>query len=133
MANFNMNKAIIAGRLVADPELKTTASGIFVTSFTVAVNRRGKTDETDFIKVTAWRQTAEFVAKYFKRGSSICLEGSIQNRTYEDTNGNKRVFTEIVADQAYFVDSKSDAAPVKSGTKDEPAPVELGDDEELPF
>ncbi len=114
MANFNFNKVILGGRLTADPELKTTPSGISVTSFTVAVNRRfgGKNSEetqADFINVTAWRQTAEFVTRYFRRASSICIVGSIQTRSWTDNQGQKRYATEVVADEAYFVDAKSES------------------------
>lgn len=114
MANFNFNKVILGGRLTADPELKTTPSGISVTSFTVAVNRRfgGKSAEdtqADFFNVTAWRQTAEFITRYFRKASSICVVGSIQTRSWTDQNGQKRFATEIVADEAYFVDAKSES------------------------
>lgn len=113
MANFNLNKVILGGRLTADPELKTTPSGISVTSFTVAVNRRfggkaGEEAQADFINVTAWRQTAEFITKYFCKASSICIAGSIQTRSWADQQGQKRFATEIVADEAYFVDAKSE-------------------------
>ncbi|MBQ4354840.1 MAG: single-stranded DNA-binding protein [Clostridia bacterium] len=114
MANFNFNKVILGGRLTADPELKTTPSGISVTSFTVAVNRRfggksGEEAQADFFNVTAWRQTAEFITRYFRKASSICVVGSIQTRTWMDQNGQKRFATEIVADEAYFVDAKSES------------------------
>ncbi len=114
MANFNFNKVILGGRLTADPELKTTPSGISVTSFTVAVNRRfggkeGGDTQADFINVTAWRQTAEFVTRYFRKASSICIVGSIQTRSWTDQQGQKRFATEIVADEAYFVDAKSES------------------------
>ena len=112
MANFNINKSIIGGRLTADPELKQTASGISACSFTVAVNRRYSKDgqqEADFITCQAWRQTAEFICKYFKKGSSICIAGSIQTRSWTDNNGQKRYATDVVADEAYFVDGKNDA------------------------
>jgi len=114
MANFNFNKVILGGRLTADPELKTTQSGISVTSFTVAVNRRfgataGEEPQADFINVTAWRQTAEFVTRYFRKASSICVVGSIQTRTWTDQQGQKRFATEVVADEAYFVDAKSES------------------------
>lgn len=114
MANFNFNEVIIGGRLVADPELKVTPSGISVTSFTIAVNRRdfGKNDgkqSADFFNVTAWRNTAEFITKYFRKASSICVRGSLQTRTWQDTNGNKRFATEIVADEAFFVDAKDES------------------------
>ncbi|MBQ7930826.1 MAG: single-stranded DNA-binding protein [Firmicutes bacterium] len=114
MANFNFNKVILGGRLTADPELKTTPSGISVTSFTVAVNRRfggknGEEPQADFFNVTAWRQTAEFITRYFRKASSICVMGSLQTRSWIDQNGQKRFATEIVADEAYFVDAKSES------------------------
>ena len=112
MANFNFNKVIIGGRLTGDPELKTTPNGVSVTSFTVAVNRRGKADEeskADFINVTAWRNTAEFITRYFKKASSICIVGSLQNRNWTDNNGVKHYATDVVADEAYFVDAKGES------------------------
>lgn len=113
MANFNFNKVILGGRLTADPELKSTPSGVSVTSFTVAVNRRfggkeGEQPQADFINVTAWRATAEFITKYFRKASSICIVGSIQTRSWADQQGQKRFATEIVADEAYFVDAKGE-------------------------
>lgn len=112
MANFNLNKSILGGRLTADPELKQTASGISACTFTIAVNRRYAKDgqqEADFINCQAWRQTAEFICRYFKKGSSICIAGAIQTRSWTDSNGQKRYATEVVADEAYFVDGKNDA------------------------
>ena len=111
-ANFNFNKAIIGGRLTSDVEHKTTQGGISVCSFTIAVNRRtGKDKEpmVDFINCVAWRGTAEFIAKYFGRGSSICVVGSLQVRSWDDQNGQKRYATEVVVDEAMFVDSKNAA------------------------
>ncbi len=148
MANFNFNKVILGGRLTSDPELKTTQAGISVTSFRIAVNRRpGKdgTSETDFFSVTAWRGTAEFVTKYFRKGSCICVTGSLQNREWTDKEGNKRTVTEIQADEATFVDGKNDGAGGAGvGTKAEYNPYdanaatapkfeELDSSEELPF
>ena len=114
MANFNFNKVILGGRLTADPELKTTQSGIAVVSFSVAVNRRytknaAQQNETDFFNVTAWRQTAEFVSRYFKKGSSICVVGTIQNNKWTDQQGATRYRTDIVADEVMFVDSRSES------------------------
>lgn len=106
MANFNFNKVILGGRLTADPELKTTPSGISVTTFTVAVNRRN--NEADFLTVTAWRATAEFITRYFRQASSICVVGSVQSRSWTDKSGQKRFAVEIVADEAYFVDAKAE-------------------------
>lgn len=120
MANFNFNKVILGGRLTADPELKTTPSGVSVTTFTIAVNRKysgGKEEaQTDFLNVTAWRQTAEFITRYFRKASSICITGSLQTRSWTDQSGQKRFATEIVADEVTFVDSKSEApAPQNYG------------------
>lgn len=118
MANFNFNKTILGGRLTADPELKTTPTGVSVTSFTVAVNRsgKGKDGETqaDFINVTAWRGLAEFITRHFRKGSSICVVGAIQTRSWTDPQGQKHYATEVVADEAYFVDSKGEAAQPSS-------------------
>ena len=115
MANFNFNKVILGGRLTADPELKTTQSGIAVVSFSVAVNRRytknsAQQNETDFFNVTAWRQTAEFVSRYFRKGSSICVVGTIQNSTWTDQQNVKHYRTDIVADEVMFVDSRSESS-----------------------
>lgn len=113
MANFNLNKVILGGRLTADPELKTTPSGISVCSFCVAVNRDYKGPDgkyqADFINVTAWRGTAEFVSRYFRKASSICVIGSIQTRTWVDQAGQKRFGVDIVAEEARFVDALKDA------------------------
>ena len=110
----SLNKAILIGNLTADPELKQTPNGVAVVSFTIAINRR-KTKEgqqtADFISIVAWRQTAEFVARYFKKGKPILVCGSIQSRSYTDGQGNKRYITEVVADEVGFVESKGDSAP----------------------
>lgn len=107
-----LNCAVIMGRLVADPELRTTPNGISVTSFCVAVDRSfvkaGEERKADFINVVAWRQTADFVTRYFHKGSMIAVQGSIQTRSYEDKNGNKRTAVEIVADNVSFCGSKSE-------------------------
>ena len=111
MANFNLNKVIIGGRLTSDPELKTTQSGLSVVSFSIAVNRKtkqGEEQKADFFNVTAWRQTAEFVSRYFKKGSSICIVGVLQNSSWTNQKGEKQYRTDIVADEVMFVDSKSD-------------------------
>ena len=117
MANFNLNKVILGGRLTSNPELRQTASGVMVLTFSIAVNRRytsknedGTTGQpqADFINCVAWRQQAEFISRYFHKGSSICVIGSIQTRNYTDQQGNKRYVTEVVVDEANFVDSKSE-------------------------
>ena len=103
------NLAILTGRLTADPELKTTPNGVSVTSFSLAVNRNyrvGEERETDFINIVAWRQTAEFIARYFRKGDLIGIEGSIQTRKYQDKNGNNRTAFEVVVNNAHFIESK---------------------------
>ena len=117
MSNLNLNKVVLCGRLTADPELKQTQNGIGVVSFTIAVNRRftrgadgQNNSQADFISCVAWRQTAEFISRYFKKGSSLCVTGSIQTRTWNDNTGAKRYVTEVVVDEAMFVDSRADGA-----------------------
>ena len=139
MASFNFNKVILGGRLTSDPELKQTPQGISVCSFSVAVNRRtkqGEEQKADFINCQAWRSTAEFISKYFKKGSSICIVGSIQTRSWNDNNGNKRYATEVIADEAYFVDSKADGQASDTPTfQTQPTPnfEAVADDQDLPF
>lgn len=148
-----LNCAVIMGRLTADPELRTTNTGLSVTSFTVAVDRSyvraGEDRQADFINVVAWRGTADFVTRYFRKGSMIAIQGSIQTRNYEDKQGVKRTAFEIVADNVSFCGSKSEtgnqnAVPtVTATTPSSPAPsfstADSGDfemiegDEELPF
>ena len=158
MANFNFNKIILGSRLTADPELKTTPSGISVTTFSIAVNKRvkeGEEAQADFFNVTAWRQTAEFITRYFRKASSICVVGELHNRSWVDQQGQKRYATEIVASEAFFVDAKSEmpqAAAQAPRTQSYAPPAStpyvpeayqtnmtmpdfstLPDDEELPF
>lgn len=132
MANFSFNKIILGGRLTADVELKQTPNGVPVCSFSLAVNRKGAKDTTDFIDCVAWRSTAEFISRYFKKGSSICIVGSIQKRNWTDNNGNKRYVTEIVTEEAYFVDSKGETGE-STVIPDAPDFVPVGDDDDLPF
>lgn len=142
MANLNFNKVILGGRLTADPELKTTTSGTMVTSFSVAVNRRynpnGQT-ECDFHNVVAWKGTAEFICKHFRKGSCITIVGSLQNRSWTDNNNNKRWVTEVIADEAYFVDSKSENASAANRPEAEAYNIgdvemeEISGDQDLPF
>ena len=143
-----MNKAILVGNLTRAPEQRTTSSGIAVTSFTVAVNRRYKTQDgqqqTDFINCVAWRSTAEFVGKYFTKGMKIGVVGSIQTRTYDDRDGVRRYVTEVVVDEAEFVGSKAQNPGVQKPTEQESRTADdlfaedledfqLIDDSELPF
>ena len=106
-----LNHIVIMGRLTRDPELRRTGSGIAVASFTVAVDRDfggrdGGEKETDFIDCVAWRQTGEFVSKYFTKGSMIVVSGRLQIRSWTDKEGNKRRSAEVVADNVYFGESK---------------------------
>ena len=140
MANFNLNKVILGGRMTADPELKQTPQGVSVTSFSIAVNRRGKDAQTDFINCVAWRQTADFICRFFKKGSSICISGSVQTRTWNDQQNNKRYATEIVADEAYFVDAKAEGTVGSFGgdapafqTQESAKFEEVAGDDDLPF
>ena len=152
MANFNFNKVILGGRLTADPELKQTPNGVPVVSFSIAVNRRYQSKETaqqtDFFNVTAWRATAEFVSRYFHKGSSICIVGSIQNRTWTDNQGAKRYATDIIAEEVQFVESRgevSNGAPQGGYTPDAYTPSfssaqgmapkfeDIKTDDDLPF
>ena len=140
MSNFNFNKTILGGRLTATPELKTTTSGIPVCSFTIAINRKGaKEQTTDFIKCNAWRSSAEFISKFFKKGSSICVIGSIQTNGYTDKDGNKRTSTEVNVEDIYFVDGKNDNASGQTETQPTFNPAvegnfeALSQDADLPF
>ena len=148
-----LNKIILMGRLTRDPELRRTGSGTAVTSFSLAVDRdfksQGGEKETDFIDIVAWRNTAEFVSKYFTKGRMAVVEGRLQMRNWTDRDGNKRVSAEVVADNVYFGDSKRDGgsdfgAPAygdRSGGYASQAPMgghsdfaEIGEEDgELPF
>ena len=149
MSSLNLNKVILCGRLTADPELKQTTTGIAVVSFSLAVNRRYQSkstegtqaQQTDFINVVAWRQTAEFISRYFRRGSALCITGSIQTRTWQDQQGQKRYATEVVADEASFVERKSESARTddyqvpsfNSPVSEAPKFEEIAGDDDLPF
>lgn len=151
MASFN--KVILIGNLTADPELKQTTQGTSVCSFSIAINRRAPRNadsaqqSVDFINIVAWRERAEFVSKYFKKGKPILVCGQLQTRTWTDNQGNKRYATEVVADELSFVESKaasegsasSGYTPEAYGTpgyKSAGAPEfeeVSGDDDSLPF
>lgn len=144
MSNFNFNKIILGGRLTADPELRTTPSGVPVTTFVIAVNRRsaakdGVEQQSDFFNVTAWRQTAEFVTKFFRKASSICVVGTLQTRTWTDDQGIKRHAVTVVANEAYFVDARGGGEGALPYVPEQPtgtaAPQfeEITGEEELPF
>lgn len=110
--SLNLNKVVLCGRVTSTPELKTTTSGLNVTSFNLAVNRKTKNGEeaqADFIPCVAWRGTAEFICKYFQKGSALCVVGSIQTRKWQDKNGENRFSTEVIVDEALFADAKKAA------------------------
>ena len=128
-----LNKVILMGRLTGDPELKTTPSGASVTSFSLAVERDYKSGDerkTDFITVVAWRNSAEFICRYFQKGRLMAVEGRIETRKYTDKQGNNRTAFEVVADKAFFCGDKQQSAAVQP--KDDFEPVEIND-EDLPF
>ena len=138
------NLVVLTGRLAADPELKTTQSGVSVTSFCIAVQRRYKSGEdpiTDFINVVAWRSSAEFVSKYFKKGNMIGIEGSIQTRKYQDKDGNNRTAFEVVANNVQFVETKREnpadvSVPSPSfgnNNTGDFTEIQASDDDDLPF
>ncbi len=143
-----LNVAVLMGRLVADPELRHTANDVSVTSFTLAVDRSyvksGTDRQVDFVDIVAWRSTADFVCKYFRKGQLVAVQGSIQTRSYTDKDGNKRKAFEIVADNVHFAESKRDSAAAPgnyhsrtdSMIPDQPAPAyasgDTGDFEEMP-
>ena len=144
MASFN--KVILIGNMTADPELKATTSGISVCSFSIAVNRRVSKDgeqACDFITIQTWRQTAEFVSRYFKKGMPILVCGQLQQRTWTDNQGNKRYATEVVADEVSFVSARESSTEAKSepstyvptayGGTNAPQFEEVPDDGSLPF
>lgn len=112
------NRVVLIGRLVADPELKTTPNGVNVAAFRIAVDRpykQGNERKADFISIVAWRSQAEFVCRYFSKGKLIGIEGAIQTRDYTDKDGNKRYITEVVAERAFFTESKKADGESPSG------------------
>ncbi len=139
----NLNKVLLMGRLTADPELKKTPSNLSVTTFSLAVNRRYSSDkekqQVDYIDIVCWRNNAEFVTKYFRKGSAAFVSGSLQVRTWQDKDGKNRRTYEVVADEVQFAESKKDS----SQRFDDAAPSysvgnsgdyqELSGDDELPF
>ena len=135
MASFN--KVILIGNMVSDPECKSTPNGISVCRFRLAVQRKTKAEgqqTADFLDVVAWRQTAEFVSKYFKKGNPILVCGQIQSRNWEDKDGAKRYSVEILADEVSFVASKTEeSSPTYKPDAYKPNFEEVASDERLPF
>lgn len=135
-----LNTVIEMGRLTADPELRHTPNDIAVTSFTIAQDRFVKANDkvTDFFDCVAWRNTAEFICKYFSKGSMIAVNGTLQTRTYTDKNGNNRKAVEIVVDNAHFCESRRENPTTEECEatrlkKAEQGFEEVADEEELPF
>jgi single-strand DNA-binding protein len=144
MASFN--KVILMGRLTHDPELKQSTSGVSVTSFNLAVDRRynkGEDKQCDFITIVAWRQTAEFICKYFGKGQAILVCGELQTRSWTDNQGNKRYATEVVSSEVSFCEAKRDTetnspSDVYNGSYgtlggSQPNFEDIGKDDDLPF
>ena len=140
----SLNKVILIGNLTKDPELKQTQSGIPVVSFTIGVNRRYQSKNApegqqtaDFINIVAWRQSAEFVSRFFKKGKPILVCGSIQSRSYTDNNGGKRYVTEVLADEVSFVESKAASDTPSDAYEPDayrtPQFEDVPDDGDLPF
>ena len=128
-----MNKVILIGRLTKDPELRITPSGVSVTSFTIAVNRRFKKDETDFISCVAWRQTAEFITKYFAKGSMIAVVGSLQTGSYEK-DGQKHFTTDVNVDEVYFAGGKTEETKAQNESYNiDEGFMPMPDDDDIPF
>ncbi len=133
------NRAILIGRLVADPEMRTTPKGINVATFRIAVDRpysKNSEKKADFITIIAWRQQAEFVRNYFSKGKAIGVEGSIQTRDYTDKDGIKRYTFEVVSDRLFFVESKSSSGNDGGSYDNSTGPDDfqtVDDDSDLPF
>jgi single-strand DNA-binding protein len=128
-----LNNVILMGRMTADAELKSTQSGKYVTSFSIAVERdftQNGERQTDFINLVAWGKTAEFITNYFGKGDMIAIRGSIQTRNYEDKNGNKRTATEVLVDKASFCGGKTEREEKPKNDGFEPV---VDDDFDLPF
>lgn len=130
-----MNKAVLMGRLVKDPEQKFTDGGTEKSTFVLAVNRRfvkqGEERQADFIQIVAWGKLAEFCNKYYKKGQQVGVIGRIQTRNYDDLDGKKVYVTEIIAEEAYFADSKREEQPIQTNS----APFDMAPvtDDDLPF
>ena len=135
-----LNKVFLQGRLVADPEVRHTQQGTPVASYRLAVDRDYKSKDsnaqnTDFVNIVSWRNTAEFVSRYFTKGRMMLVEGRLQMRSYTDKDGNRRVAAEVVTDNVHFADSRKDGSNNEDGSLQESAGFEelADDDGDLPF
>lgn len=137
--SLNLNKVMLAGRLTTDPELKTTQSGVSVTSFQIAVNRPAKKGDeqiADFITVIAWKERAEFVTRYFRKGSPVFIGGALRQRKFQDKSGANRSVIEVLADEIQFVESKKNAENSDQQNPYETPSADFQDvteNEDLPF
>lgn len=128
-----MNKVFLKGRLTNEPELRQTPNGVSVSKFTIAVNRRFDREKTDFINCEAWRNTAEFISKFFCKGKEIAVVGELHIDKSEK-DGKTNYFTNVVVDEAEFCGKKEDGAETKSEIEEgSPNMVEIGEDDDLPF
>lgn len=142
-----LNRVVLMGRVTADPELKQTPNGVAVTTFSLAVERnyaaKGAERQTDFFNCVAWRGTAEFITRYFTKGKMMAAEGSLQTRSYEDKNGNKRHVTEVMVEQVYFAGDSGASHGQQPTTPTPAAPIAFNsgsvedfqeiEDDDLPF
>ena len=130
-----LNSVCLMGRLTADPELKSTQSGVSVCSFRIAVDRtytpKGQEKQTNFINIITWRSTAEFVSRYFRKGQLVAVQGSIQTSQYTDRDGNKRTTFDVVADNVFFAEKKAESGETKQGAGYDHSPDIQGDFEEI--
>ena len=130
-----LNSVCLMGRLTADPELKSTQSGVSVCNFRIAVDRtytpKGQEKQTDFINIVTWRGTAEFVSRYFRKGQLVAVQGSIQTSQYTDRDGNKRTAFDVVADNVFFAEKKAESGETKQGAGYDHSPDIQGDFEEI--
>lgn len=128
-----LNIIALMGRIVAEPELRHTPNGVAACKFRIAVERNfahaGEERKADFIDIVTWRKTAEFVCKYFGKGSLIAVNGSLQTRSYEDKNGNKRTAYEVVADNVHFAGEKTESKPKPFGPATTPVDINSGPDD----
>ena len=138
-----MNKCFFVGRVSQDPEQRTTSGGLSVTTFSIAVNRRFNKEETDFFRIVTWRGLADNCAKYLEKGQQVSVIGEMHNRSFEDSNGQKRIITELVADEVEFLSKAGAAAGAKAEPKNNRSGApdddifagmeELMTEDELPF
>ena len=130
-----LNSVCLMGRLTADPELKSTQSGVSVCNFRIAVDRtytpKGQEKQTDVINIVTWRGTAEFVSRYFRKGQLVAVQGSIQIGQYTDRDGNKRTTFDVVADNVFFAEKKAESGETKQGAGYDHSPDIQGDFEEI--